>query len=64
MFIESVIESMVSIYENRNNKFRPIAEQRAVLEMNIAMNGPKLTHADGIIQASDRILEKFWKMQG
>ncbi|CAB3980645.1 LIGHT-DEPENDENT SHORT HYPOCOTYLS 6 [Paramuricea clavata] len=50
MSVESVIESMVSIYENRNNKFRPISEERAVLEMNIAINGPELPHADSIIQ--------------
>ena len=52
---------MVSIYENRNNKFRPISEERAVLEMNIAINGPELTHADGIIQAS---MTEYWKNSG
>ena len=60
MSVESVIESMVSIYENRNNKFRPISEERAVLEMN-AINGPELTHADGIIQAS---MTEYWKNSG
>jgi hypothetical protein len=61
MSVESVIESMVSIYENRNNKFRPISEERAVLEMNIAINGPELAHADGIIQAS---MAEYWKNSG
>ena len=42
MSIESVIESMVSVYENRNNKFRPISEENAELEMIIAINGPDL----------------------
>ena len=61
MSVESVIESMVSIYENRNNKFRPISEERAVLEINIGINGPELTHADGIIQAS---MTEYWKNSG
>jgi hypothetical protein len=52
---------MVSIYENRNNKFRPISEERAVLEMNIAINCPELAHADGIIQAS---MAEYWKNSG
>ena len=61
MSAESVIESMVSIYENRNNNFRPISEERAVLEMNIAINGPELPHADSIIQES---MTEYWKNSG
>ena len=61
MSVKSVIESMVSIYENRNNKFQPISEERAVLEMNIAINCPELAHADGIIQAS---MAEYWKNSG
>jgi hypothetical protein len=38
MRVESVRELIISIYENRNNKFRPISEERVVLEMNIAIN--------------------------
>ena len=55
-----MIESMVSIYENRNNKFRPISEERAVLEMNIA-NGPDLAHCASVIQLS---MTDYWKNSG
>ncbi len=61
MSVESVIGSMVSIYENRNNKFRPILEERAVLEMNIAINGPDLAHCDSVIQLS---MTEYWKNSG
>ena len=56
--VESVIESYVSVYENRNNKNRPITEERAHHEMMIAINGPELSNADSIIKGS---MSNYWR---
>ena len=61
MSVESVIESMVSMYEVRNNKHRPISEERAELEMMIAVNGPNIEHADSVI---DKSMRQYWKESG
>ena len=58
--VESIIESYVSIYEYRNNKNRPITEERAHHEMLIAVNGPELAHADNVIKSS---MLTYWKNQ-
>lgn len=58
--VESIIESYASIYEYRNNKNRPIKEERAHHEMLIAVNGPELAHADNLIKSS---MSKIWKNQ-
>ena len=48
--VESIVESVVSIYENRQNKSRTIGEDRANLEMQIGFNGPNLSKADIILE--------------
>ena len=53
MWVESVRELIISIYENRNNKFRPISEERAVLEMNIAINVAKYWNNSGKQKTGD-----------
>lgn len=59
MSVESVIESMVSIYKNRNNKF-PISEEWAG-EMSIDINAPDLAHFDSLIQLS---MTEYWRNSG
>ena len=56
--LESIIESFVSVYENRNNKKRNITEERAHHEMSIAINGPELANADNVIKAS---MSSYWR---
>ena len=47
--VESVVESWVSIYESHRNKHRPISNDRAEMEVCVAVNGPLLQHADPIL---------------
>ena len=48
--VESVVESWVSIYESHNNKHRPISNDRAEMEISVAVNGPLLQHADPVLK--------------
>lgn len=50
MSVESVVESIVSQYENRQSKFRNLSELRANNEMMIAVNGPNLAHSDSLLE--------------
>ncbi|CAL4066453.1 unnamed protein product [Meganyctiphanes norvegica] len=52
--VESIVESVVSMYENRQTKFRNLGEDRANHEMQIGCNGPNLAKCD-------RLLEKAMK---
>ena len=51
MSVESIVESFVSVFENRNNE-RPKKEERAHHEMHVAINGPELPHCDSLVKAS------------
>ena len=44
MSVESVVESIVSMYENRQSKSRNLGEDRGNNEMMIAVNGPNIAH--------------------
>ena len=56
--VESVVESLVSRYENLFHKNRGLKEENALDEMEIAENGPSEFRADKIlINAMDR----YWK---
>ena len=57
MSVESVVESWVSIYESHSNKHRPISNDRAEMEVSLAVNGPLLQHADKLIK--ETIKEMF-----
>ena len=48
--VESVVESWVSIYESHTKKQRPISNDRAEMEVCVAVNGPLLQHADPILK--------------
>ena len=52
MSVESVVESIVSMYENRQSKFRNLGEDQGNNEMMIAVNGPNIAHADHILEKS------------
>ena len=47
--VESIVESWVSIYESHSNKHRPISNERAEMEVSVAVNGPLLQHADSVL---------------
>ena len=44
------MESWVSIYEAHSNKHRPISNDRAEMEVCVAVNGPLLQHADTVLK--------------
>ena len=50
MSVKSVVESWVSIDEAHGNKHRPISNDRAEMEINVAVNGPVLQHVDPILK--------------
>ena len=54
---ESIVQSVVSIYENRQNKFRTITDDRANFEMQIGVNGPNLSQADILLENT---LDKYF----
>ena len=49
IIVESIVESWVSIYESKSNKHRPISNERAEMEVSVAVNGPLLQHADPVL---------------
>lgn len=60
MSVESIIESQVSSYEYRFNKLRNVGEDRASLEMKIALNGPSLSHSKPLVTQAMR---QYWKKE-
>ena len=58
MSVESIVESWVSIYENHSNKHRPISNERAKMEVCVAVNGPLLQHADPLLVEALRDMYK------
>ena len=52
MSVVPIIQSFVSVYENRSNKKRPITEERAHHEMLVAINGLEFAHCDSLAMAS------------
>ena len=58
MSVESIVESWVSIYESHSNKHRPISNDRAEMEVCLAVNGPLLQHADPLIKKATKEMFK------
>ena len=56
--VESVVESIVSKYENHFDSSRQPSEDHALSEMVIAENGPLLHQAEGILENS---MNCYWK---
>ena len=55
---ESVLESMVSQYENHFDSRRNVKEDTANEEFNIAVNGPSLAHCDSVVREA---MDNLWK---
>ena len=62
--VESIVESWVSIYESHSNKHRPISNDRAEMEISVAVNGPLLQHADSVVEKALRDMFKNAKDMG
>ena len=58
MSVESIVESMVSMYENKQSNFRQISENRGNEEMVISVNGPEIANADKILK---KALDNYFK---
>ena len=56
--VGSVVESLVSRYENHFTSSRQETEEHALEEMIIAENGPLLQHADPTLE---KAMENYWK---
>ena len=54
---ESVLESLVSKFENHFDNRRNMGEESAIEEFDIAVNGPNLAHADSIIKEA---MDMYW----
>ena len=48
--VESIVESVVFIYETRQTKSRTLSDDRANYEMQIGYNGPDLAKADTMLK--------------
>ena len=58
--VESVVESLVSRYENHFDASRQLDEDHALEEMFIAENGPNIVHADKLLISA---MNRYWKDQ-
>ena len=56
--VESIVESMISVYENHFDSKRQLTEEHALEEMQIAQNGPQLAKADALLKAA---MDRYWK---
>ena len=55
---ESVLESLVSQYENHFNSNRNMGEDNVNEEFFISVNGPNLAHCNSVIEEA---MDKYWK---
>lgn len=58
---ESVLESLVSIFENHFDARRNMNEESTAQEFMIAVNGPNLAHGDAIIKEA---MNSYWRSKG
>eukprot|EP00794_Sanderia_malayensis_P014467 gene14467-15971_t len=58
---ESVLESLVSIFENHFDARRNMNEESTTQEFLIAINGPNLSHADAVIKEA---MNSYWRSKG
>ena len=56
--VESIVESVVSIYENRQSKTRTLSEDSSNQEMQIGINGPSLAKSDNVLE---KALNNYFK---
>ena len=55
---ESILESLVSQYENHFDSRRSLNEENANEEFVISVNGPNLTHCDAVVNEA---MDMYWK---
>ena len=55
--VESVVESLVSRYEQHFTKSRQLEEEHKMQEMEIAENGPILVRAEPVLKEA---MQKYW----
>ena len=55
--VESVVETLVSRYEQHFNKSRELDEDHSLEEMLVAENGPLLQHADALLE---KAMTNYW----
>ena len=56
--VESIVESVVSIYETRQTKSRTLSDDRANYEMQVCYNGPNLAKADTMLE---KAMDSYFK---
>ena len=56
--VESVLESLISIYEHHYRDNRPLDDVSAAEEFQIAVNGPSLAHYDGVVFSA---MSQYWR---
>ena len=56
--VESVVESLVSRYEQHFDSARQLTEEKALDEMEISENGPAFVKADTVLNAA---MDNYWK---
>ena len=56
--VESIVESMISVYENHFDSKRQLTEEHALEEMQIAQSEPQLVKADLLLKAA---MDRYWK---
>ena len=55
---ESVLESLVSKFENHFDERRNMGEDAAIEEFEIAVNGPNLANCDSVIKEA---MDSYWR---
>ena len=55
--VESVLESIVSRYEDHFDKTRSVGEEVALNEMEISINGPSIAHCNSVVRAA---MNLYW----
>ena len=55
--VESVLESLISVYENHYRDNRPLSEESVAEEFQIAINGPNVAHYDSVVLSA---MSHYW----
>ena len=50
--VESIGESVISVYNKHNDKIRPLSKDNVNDELFVALNGPQLGEADEVLEKS------------
>ena len=56
-FVESLVESWVSVLEHHSSKPRPIKAETIQSKMMISVNGPQVQHSQAVVQESMKL---YW----